>query len=226
MSASIRFARPALAGLLVAVASVGAFVEAGAQQRRPQRQQPAAAAAASPPTRIPPPGPAEVPLFPARPYVDQRSQLNLMVPAGWLLVEVPQVPEGEITRMFMDGPGTPAPNCTIVVIRPQQPQGATQAVLNRAIHNDQQVDRMRRQLSSEGRRVVSIRKVTQSGVAGVVAQVAIPGNQYSPELTVFVSIFEQVGRRYSINCNSLSADLDTMRPDINAILESLRFRTG
>jgi hypothetical protein len=229
MSAPLRLAPLALAAAtavaaVVALPSPSDAQQQQQQQRRGQPQRPAQPAAQ--PTRIPPPGPAEVPLFPAREYTDPRSNVALTVPAGWLVVEIPQVAEGEITRMFMEGPGTPAPNCTVVVVRPQQPPRATQAQLNRVVHTDQSVNGMRTQLSREGRRVVNIRKVTQAGIAGVVAQVAIPGSQHAPELTTFVTIFEQVGRRYSVNCNTLSADLDTMRPDIEAILRSFRFPTS
>ncbi len=194
----------------------------GQQQRRPQ-QQPAQPQTV---TRIPPPGPAEVPLFPARDYVEPRSGLGLTVPAGWLVIEVPDVPEGEIARIFMEGPGTPSPSCSVVIIRPAQPARATQAQLNRVIHDDRSVNSVRSQLGQEGRRVQNVRKLTQGGIAGLSVQVLIPGSQWAPDVTTFVSFFEQVGRRFSINCNALTNDLDTMRPDIEAILRSLRFPTS
>lgn len=227
MSASFRLlslALAAMAGALVVVVAVPSESEAQQQRRRPA---PAPTAAAGPPTRIPPPGPAEVPLFPAREYTDPRSNLRMTVPAGWLVVEIPQVAEGEVTRMVVDGPGIPGPNCTVVVARPQQqPARATQAQLNRALHADQSVNAIRSQLGREGRRVVNVRKVTQSGVAGVIIQVAVPGSAHAPELTTFFSLFEQVGRRYQVSCTTMSADLDTMRPDIDAIFGSFRFPTG
>jgi hypothetical protein len=219
---SLSFFRP------VALCALALFVVAGAadaqqQQRQQQRRAATPAQPATPPTRIPPPGPAEVPLFPARDYTDPRSNLQLTVPAGWLVIEVPQVPEGELARLFMEGPGTPAPNCSVVVQRPQQPARVTQASLNQAIHRDQSVAAIRTQLAQQGRRVVNIRKVTQGGLAGIVAQVALPGGPHLPEMTTFVVLFEQVGRRFSINCTTMSLDLDTMRPDIEGIVRSLRF---
>jgi hypothetical protein len=167
-----------------------------------------------------------VPLFPAREYTDARTGLTLTVPAGWLVIEVPQVPEGELSRLFMEGPGLPAPNCSIVTVRPQQPPRATQAQLNRVIHDDRSVNTVRQQLSQQGRRVVGVRKLNQTGIAGLTAQVVIPGGTWAPEMTTYVSFFEQVGRRFSINCNVLTLDLDAMRPDVEAIVRSLRFRTG
>lgn len=193
------------------------------QQRSRPAQQPAQPQTV---TRIPPPGPAEVPLFPARDYVEPRSGLGLTVPAGWLVIEVPEVPEGEVARIFMEGPGTPSPSCSVVIIRPAQPARVTQAQLNRVIHDDRSVNSVRGQLGQEGRRVQNVRKLTQGGIAGLSVQVLIPGSQWSPDVTTFVSFFEQVGRRFSINCNALTNDLDTMRPDIEAILRSLRFPTG
>lgn len=196
----------------------------GQQQRRPA-QQPAQAQPQSV-TRIPPPGPAEVPLFPARDYTDPRSNLSFTVPAGWLVIEIPDVPENEIGRIFMEGPGIPSPSCSVVIVRPQQPARVTQAQLNRVIHADQSVASVRNQLGQEGRRVQTVRKLTQNGIAGLSIQVLIPGNQHAPDTTTFVSFFEQVGRRYSINCNAMTLDLTTMQPDIESILRSLRFPTS
>lgn len=202
--------------------------QAQPQQRQPQQQrqaQPRQQPPASVPTRIPPPGPAEVPLFPARDYTDPRTRLTLNVPAGWLVIEVPEAPEGTLGQMFIEGPGLPPPNCGITIVRPQQPARVTQAQLNRVLADQRSINGVRGNLAQEGRRVVSIRGIAQGGIGGIAAEVLIPGNALQPDVTTFVTFFEQVGRRYSINCNVLTNDLDSMRNDIQSIIRSVRFPT-
>jgi len=207
-------------------AGPGAAQAQQGQQRQQQQRTPQQPPQPQSVTRIPPPGPAEVPLFPAREYTDPRSGISMTVPAGWLVIEVPQVPEGEITRMFIEGPGTPSPSCSLVVQRPQQPARVNQGQLNRMIHDERSVTQVRNSLAREGRRVVAIRRLTQGGIAGLTSQLLVPGNQHAPDITAFVTFFEQVGRRYSLNCSAMTLDLDTMRPDIEAIIRSLRFPTS
>lgn len=172
-------------------------------------------------TRIPPPGPAEVPLFPARDYTDPRTNMSMTVPAGWLVIEAPN--GGDLSHLFIEGPGSPPPSCTVVVLKPQQPANITQPLINRMLQDDRNLGSVRSNLGQQGRRVNSIRKVVQNGIAGIVAQVLIPGSSTSPDVTMFVAFFEAVGKRFSFNCTALTNDLDTMRPDIEAMFRSLKF---
>ena len=174
------------------------------------------------PTRIPPPGPAEVPLFGARPFIDQRSGIAMTIPAGWLLLEAPQSADTEISRMIMDGPGQPSPSCGVVVLKANQPPNITQAQVNKAIHDDRNVDNIKKNVARGKSKLVSVQKLTASGVSGIFVQVLSPGSAASPDTTTYLAFYEALGRRYSLNCNVLTQDLDTMRPDIEAIVKSIR----
>lgn len=199
--------------------------------RKPAPKKPGNAAAAKTsgpliPTRIPPPGPAEVPLFGARNFLDQRSGVTLTVPAGWLLLEAPEAPETEISRMILDGPGQPAPACGVVVLKAKQPNGVTQAQINKVIHDERNVASIRSNVAKGSAKLVELKKVSNSGYSGISMEVLVPGNQYAPDTTTYLTFFEAIGRRYSINCNVLTNDLDTMRPDIESILRTLKMPTG
>jgi len=221
----------ALAAVLMAGGMAGAQTPPEAPAKPPANKAPAkpkapAAAAKSVgptiATRIPPPGGAEVPLFGARNFVDQRSGVALTVPAGWLLLEAPESSDGEISRMILDGPGQPAPACGIVVIKARQPPNISQDQLNKAIHNEQNVANIRKNVAQGNRKLVDLKRLTNSGFSGISVQVINPGNTYSPDTTTYLTFSEAIGRRYSINCNVLTNDLDTMRPDIEAIIRTIR----
>lgn len=195
-------------------------------KKPPAKPKPAAAPKSVGPTlatRIPPPGPAELPLFGARSFIDQRSGLSLTVPAGWLLLESPESGDSEISRMILDGPGQPAPACGISVLKAKQPPGINQAQLNKAIHDDRNVEGIRKNVTQGGRRLIELKRLTMGGFAGVSLQIISPGSPYAPDTTTYLAFFEAIGRRYSVNCNVLTNDLDTMRPDIEAIVRSMQF---
>lgn len=193
------------------------------------KKTPQASAASTGPklsTRIPPPGPAEVPLFGARNFVDQRSGVSLTVPAGWLLLEAPAAPEAEISRMILDGPGEPAPACGIVVLKAKQPPGVTQAQLNKAIHDERNVASIRKNIVKGNAKLVDLKRVSNSGYSGISVEVTAPGSAYAPDTTTYLAFFEAIGKRYSVNCNVLTNDLDTMKADIESIIRTLKLPAG
>lgn len=194
-------------------------------KKPPAKAKPATASKTGGPTlatRIPPPGPAELPLFGARNFIDQRSGVSLTVPAGWLLLEAPESGDIEVSRMILDGPGQPAPACGVSVLKAKQPPNISQAQLNKAIHDERNVDGIRKNVTQGGRKLVDLKRLTNSGFAGISVQLLSPGNAYSADTTTYLAFFEAIGRRYSVNCNVLTHDLDTMRPDIEAIIRSVQ----
>lgn len=189
-----------------------------------QKTKPAAAASKAPQeVRIPPPGPAEEPLFEEREFSDSRSDLELTVPRGWVVVEVPQLQKNDVSLILLDGPGTPAPNCRIVVRKPKQPDKITQAMINKIMHDKRNLDQIAKNLSSNGRKVLSVSKTAIRGANGIEAKVQVPGTSRRPDIVIFVNFFEVVGRAYSFECSVLGADADNMSDDIEALVKSARF---
>ena len=196
-------------------------------QARPQgqgQQRPAAQAPRQPetPTQIPTPGFGELPLFGARTLEQAEIGFRLTVPAGWIADGAsPEGQEGVLARLIMEGHGSPAPSCLMSVVRNQTPPRVTQAQINQALHRDQNVAGMRRTLSQGNRRIDDLRRVTRTGIAGIQARVTVPGTAMRPSITLFFVMHEALGRRFSIECQVLSADLQTQRPEIEGVFDSL-----
>lgn len=172
---------------------------------------------------IPPPGLADRPLYDAREFTDSRSNLEMTLPAGWLVVEVPRIPKDVISLILLEGPGSPAPNCRFSVRTPKQPPKITQAQINKIMHDARNLAMVRTNLGKDGRQVVAVNKLSLKGINGLQAQVLVPGTDRRPDVTLVVNFFETVGRAYSLECTVLAADYDNMGKDIDMLVKSLRF---
>ncbi|MES2907520.1 MAG: hypothetical protein V4691_10960 [Pseudomonadota bacterium] len=203
----------ALAALLGLTCTTDAF-----SQAKPKRPDVAATK-----ITIPPPGPAEVPLFGAREFTDSRSNLEMTIPAGWLVIEIPRLPKDSISMIMMEGPGSPAPTCRLGVRAPKQPPKIAQAQINKIMHDGRNLAMVKNNLAKDGREVVAVNKLVIKGINGVQAQVLVPGNERRPDVTLLVNFFETVGRAYSMECTVMAADYDNMSKDIDALIKSLRF---
>jgi hypothetical protein len=197
-----------------------------AQGNQPRPGQPARQTAQprvpETPTRIPLPGFGELPLFGSRVLEQEEIGFRMTIPAGWIADGAsPQGQDGVIARMIMEGPGSPSPSCVLNVLRNQIPPRLTQAQVNTALHRDENIANLRRTLGAQGRRVNEVRRVTRTGVAGLQARVTVPGNASRPDVALFLTFFEALGRRFNIECQVLAADLQSHQPDIEAIFTSL-----
>lgn len=188
-----------------------------AQQQQQQQQNQALAT-----TRIPPPGFGELPLFGARELEHTEMNFKMLVPAGWIADGASaDQQQGVIGRMILEGPGLPAPSCLMAIVQNQVPAGITQQRINQALHQDQNVNNLRRQLGQRGNRVADLRRITRGGVAGFSARIIAPGNAQRPEVTLYMTFLEAVGRRYTVECQVLTADMQTHQRDVEQMLASL-----
>ncbi len=173
-------------------------------------------------TKVPPPGPAELPLFGERAFNDARSKLTFTTPPGWMVIEVPQLQDGEISKLFLEGPGSPPASCGLIVQGVKHPN-VTQAQLNKLLHDDRNAANIKNNLSQGGRTLASMRKISQGGVAGIQGVVMVSATAQQPAIATILTFFEAVNRRYTFNCNVLAGDLDTQRTDIEALIKSVQF---
>lgn len=202
---------------------------AAADPARPAASKPAATKPAAPAkptlqekTKVPPPGPAELPLFGERAFQDKRSGMSFTTPAGWMVIEVPELQEGEVTKLFLEGPGSPPGSCGIIVQGVKHPN-MTQAQLNKLLHDERNAANIRKNLAQGGRTVASTRKLTQSGVAGMQGVIVMNGNTQAPSVATVLTFFEAINRRYTFNCNILTGDMDTQKADIDALIKTVKF---
>jgi hypothetical protein len=173
--------------------------------------------------RIPPPGPAELPLLPASDFSDSRSSIEISLPAGWRAVEGPRNAKTDITTLILiDGPGSPEPTCHVIVRAPKQPPKITQAQINKIMYDERNVQMVRKNLAQGGREVQSVTRVSNHGVNGLQSRLLMPGNEHRPDVTVMISFFEMVGQAYSFECSALTADLDNAADDIDMMVKSAR----
>ncbi len=173
--------------------------------------------------QIPAPGPAEKPLGEEHDYSDSRSDLEVTIPPGWLVFELPQKQKTDPTMTMVEGPGAPAPSCRFTVRKPKQPDKITQAMINKIMFDKRNIDLITKNVGSGGRKVISVTKVANNGANGISARVVVPGTARRPDVTILVNFFEVVGRAYSFECSVLSADYDNMVGDIDAMIKSARF---
>lgn len=173
--------------------------------------------------RIPPPGPAELPLLPARDFSDSRSLIDLTIPAGWIIIEVPpsQKTEGA-SLILLEGPGAPAPSCRVILRTPKQPPKIAQAQINKIMYDDRNLQIVRKNLSQGGREVQTLTKINNRGINGLQAKVLMAGSAQRPDVTLLISFFEMVGQSYSFECSTLTADLDNVSADLDTIVKSAR----
>lgn len=172
---------------------------------------------------IPPPGPAELPLLPASDFSDSRSSIEISLPDGWRAIEAPRNPKTDVTTLILiDGPGSPEPTCHVIVRTPKQPPKITQAQINKIMHDERNVQMVRKNLAQGGREVQSVTKISNRGINGLQSKLLMPGNEHRPDVTVLISFFEMVGQAYSFECSTLSADLDNVANDIDVMVRSTR----
>jgi hypothetical protein len=172
--------------------------------------------------RIPPPGPAELPFLPAQEFASSRGDLELSLPAGWTAIEAPHNAKSDASLVLLDGPGSPGPSCRVVSRVPKQPPKITQAQINKIMHDDRNVQMVRKNLSQSGHEIQSIAKINSHGINGLQAKLLIAGTEHSPDSITLISFFEVVGQSYSFECNVLSADYDNISNDFDVILKSAR----
>jgi len=173
--------------------------------------------------RIPPPGPAELPLLQARDFSDSRSLIDITVPAGWVVMEVASNQKNEnASLILLEGPGAPAPSCKIVLRVPKQPPKISQAQINKIMHDERNLQMMRKSLGQGGREVLSITKVSNRGLNGLQAKLLVPGSDRRPDVIMAITFYEAVGQAYSFECSALSADIDNVGTDLDAIVRSAR----
>jgi hypothetical protein len=173
--------------------------------------------------RIPAPGPAELPLLPAQDFSDSRGTIELSLPTGWNVAEIPnpqKTPDASL--ILLDGPGSPSANCRVIVKSSKQPPKITQAQINKAMHDERNLQNMRKSLGQNGREVLALAKLSNKGIYGLQAKLLVPGNEYRADMTVLISYFEAVGQAYSFECTVTTADFDNAADDLDSIVKSAR----